>query len=60
MDEFITFADLKKYVPYSKRHLYRLEASGDFPRRLRVGPKKTVWLLSAIVAWIEKKKEQHQ
>lgn len=47
--------ELRKLVPYSLTHIGRLEAQGNFPRRLRIGANRVGWLLSEIEDWIEER-----
>ena len=49
----IDWKTLKTMVPYSRQHLARLEAAGQFPKRLRLGQCRVGWLLSEVEAWIE-------
>lgn len=39
-------------IPYSGQHIARLEAAGTFPRRIRLGQNRVVWLLSEIEEWL--------
>ena len=39
-------------IPYSGQHIARLEAAGRFPKRIRLGQNRVVWLLSEIEEWI--------
>ena len=40
-------------IPYSGQHIARLEAAGQFPKRIKVGQNRVVWLLSEIEAWLD-------
>ena len=52
MDRLLGRKEVLRLVPYSQRHLYRLEAAGLFPRRVRVGRNKVGWWESQILAWL--------
>lgn len=39
-------------IPYSFQHIARLEKSGQFPKRLRLGQNRVAWLCSEIEEWI--------
>lgn len=39
-------------IPYSGQHIARLEAAGRFPKRIRLGQNRVVWLLTEIEDWI--------
>lgn len=49
----ITLQELLTIVPYTATHIYRLEAQGLFPRRVRVGPARVAWRLAEIIEWLE-------
>lgn len=36
--------DIIKIIPYSQNHIRRLEAQGDFPKRIRIGANRVAWL----------------
>jgi prophage regulatory protein len=40
-------------IPYSGQHIARLEAAGAFPKRIRLGQNRVVWLLSEVEAWLD-------
>ena len=51
-------AQVRELVLYSFAHIDRLEASGNFPKRLRLGngPRCRVgWVESEVVEWIEER-----
>ena len=48
----ITRAELNQIVPYTGQHILRLERTGMFPRRIKVGPNRVAWLLSEVEAWV--------
>lgn len=37
---------------YSAQHLRRLEAQGDFPRRIRIGANRIAWLRDEVEQWL--------
>lgn len=42
-------------VPYSFAHIARLEAAGQFPRRVRLGACRVAWLEEEVLAWIDER-----
>jgi prophage regulatory protein len=48
----LDWQQLKPIIPYCRQHILRLEKTGDFPRRVRVGPGRVAWLESEVVDWI--------
>lgn len=47
-----TRAELGQIVPYTGQHILRLEKTGKFPRRIKVGPNRVAWLLTEVEAWV--------
>jgi prophage regulatory protein len=42
-------------VPYSFAHIARLEASGQFPKRVRLGACRVAWVADEVQAWIDER-----
>ena len=42
-------------IPYSPQHIARLEAAGDFPKRIKLGQCRVAWLLSEVEEWIDQR-----
>ena len=49
---FILAQELTGLVPFSPNHLRRLEAQGDFPRRVRIVANRIAWLRAEVEAWL--------
>ena len=49
---FILAQELTGLVPLSPNHLRRLEAQGDFPRRVRIGANRIAWLRDEVEQWL--------
>ena len=47
--------DIIKIIPYSQNHIRRLEAQGDFPKRIRIGANRVAWLRDEVEKWIEER-----
>ncbi len=41
-------------IPYSFAHIARLEAAGQFPKRVRSGACRVTWVAEEVEAWIDK------
>ncbi len=52
----ITRRELSLIIPFTLQHILRLEKSGQFPRRVRIGQNRVAWLLTEIEAWIAERK----
>lgn len=55
----ISWAELRKIIPLSRQHVYRLEKAGKFPSRLKLNPSagdrgRVVWILAEIEAHVLK------
>lgn len=42
-------------IPYSPQHIARLEAAGQFPKRVQLGPCRVAWLLTEVDAWVNER-----
>ena len=42
-------------IPYSFAHIARLEAVGQFPKRIRLGQCRVAWLYGDVVNWVEER-----
>ena len=42
-------------VPYSPAHIARLEAAGQFPKRVRLGACRVAWLAAEVQGWIDER-----
>jgi prophage regulatory protein len=52
-DRLLPWPKLAEIVPYTRQHVCRLEAVGQFPPRVKVGPGRVAWRESEVAAWIE-------
>lgn len=44
-------------IGYSKQHLRRMEAIGQFPRRFRLGANRVAWLRAEVEQWLSDRVE---
>jgi prophage regulatory protein len=42
-------------VPYSFAHIARLEAAGQFPKRVRLGACRVAWVAVEVQSWIDER-----
>ncbi len=42
-------------VPYSFAHIARLEAAGQFPKRVRLGACRVAWVADEVQGWIDER-----
>jgi prophage regulatory protein len=51
--KFLRYADLKsKGVTFTRVHLNRLEAAGQFPRKVPLGANTVAWIEAEVDDWI--------
>jgi prophage regulatory protein len=48
----VTQKELRVLVPYTPQHILRLEKSGKFPRRIKLGQNRIGWRLMDIETWL--------
>lgn len=42
-------------IPYTPQHIARLEHAGRFPKRIRLGENRVVWLLAEVEKWLDER-----
>ncbi|MHA6298774.1 helix-turn-helix transcriptional regulator [Devosia sp. CAU 1758] len=42
-------------IPYCRAHIYRMEAKGDFPRRVQIGKRRIGWWETDIQGWLSER-----
>ena len=47
--------EVRALVLYSLQHIDRLEAAGDFPIRVKLGPCRVGWIESEILDWLNQR-----
>jgi prophage regulatory protein len=57
-DRIILAAERRALVPYSDMHIWRLEKSNKFPKRIKLGPHRVGWSLQEVNDWIDVKKAE--
>lgn len=50
----IRLPDVIRRTGLSKSSIYAKEAAGEFPRRVKQGPRTTCWRLDEIIAYIDR------
>lgn len=46
---------VRETVLYSPQHIARLEAAGQFPKRVRLGPGRVGWVEEEVQAWLQER-----
>ena len=47
-------------IPYSPQHIARLERTGHFPKRIKLGQNRVAWVLVEVEQWIEARMAQRR
>lgn len=55
-DRIILAPERRQYVPYSDMQIWRMEKSGTFPKRIKLGPHRVGWSLHEVTEWIDARK----
>lgn len=46
---------VKDLVLYSPQHIARLEAAGEFPKRVQLGCSRVGWVEGEVLEWLQKR-----
>ncbi|MBD1549683.1 AlpA family phage regulatory protein [Roseibium aggregatum] len=46
---------VRELVLYSPQHIYRLEAAGQFPKRVPLGPSRVGWVEQEVLDWLQER-----
>lgn len=57
INQLLNQKEVSNLVGLSRTTIWRLERTGQFPRRLRVSTKAVRWNLAEIVKWIESRQQ---
>lgn len=52
-DRLLKIKEVKRLTTKGWTSIDRLEAAGQFPKRIRIGPRSVAWLESEIQKWIK-------
>ncbi|NCT66375.1 MAG: AlpA family phage regulatory protein [Rhodanobacteraceae bacterium] len=52
-ESLLRMPEVVRRIGLQPAHVYALEARGDFPRRVKLGPRASAWVESEVSAWIE-------
>ena len=53
MKILLTKREVRDLVLYSYAHIDRLEAKGEFPKRVRLGQQRVGWVKDEVVTWLQ-------
>lgn len=52
IDPVLRLPQVEVATGFKRSHIYNLEARGEFPKRIALGPRAVGWRESAIAAWL--------
>lgn len=52
--------ELRRMLPFSDAHFWRLEKAGKFPRRIKLGNHRIAWSLTEVLGWIDARKTERR
>lgn len=55
MTKMLSKRQVKELVLYSPQHIARLEAAGQFPKRVKLGVNRVGWVEAEILDWLDKR-----
>lgn len=47
--------EVRQLVLYSPQHIDRLEAAGEFPVRVKLGPCRVGWIEAEVLEWLDQR-----
>ena len=53
MKKMLSKRQVKELVLYSPQHISRLEAAGQFPKRVQLGVNRVGWVEEEVMAWLQ-------
>ncbi|WP_436011501.1 helix-turn-helix transcriptional regulator [Rhizobium sp. LjRoot254] len=51
---------VRELVLYSPQHIARLEAAGQFPKRVRLGVNRVGWVEEEVLAWLKERLDRRE
>ncbi len=58
-EKFLRLPEVRLRVPYSRSQIYRLVATGDFPKPYSLGARAVAWLERDIESWIAERSRRN-
>ena len=52
-NSLLRLPDVQKLTGLSRSSVYRLEATGDFPKRVRLSERATAWREDELLEWVD-------
>ena len=55
MKKMLSKRQVKELVLYSPQHIARLEAAGQFPKRVQLGANRVGWVAEEVEEWLQRR-----
>lgn len=55
MKKMLNKRQVKELVLYSPQHIARLEAAGQFPKRVQLGVNRVGWIEEEVLDWLQQR-----
>ena len=55
--KMLSKAQVRELVLYSPQHIARLEAAGQFPKRVQLGTNRVGWIEQEVLDWLQERIE---
>ena len=55
MKKMLSKRQVRELVLYSPQHIARLEAAGQFPKRVQLGANRVGWVEEEVLAWLQER-----
>ncbi len=55
MKKMLSKRQVKELVLYSPQHIARLEAAGQFPKRVQLGANRVGWIEEEVQEWLQQR-----
>lgn len=59
-ESFLRLPAVIKRCGCSRSEIYRLEALGKFPNRIKIGTRSVAWVESEVQSWINERIKEHR
>lgn len=55
---YMTMKEVCAFARFSRTHIYRMEAEGTFPKRIKFGPARIVFSRAEVEAWARNRESE--
>ena len=59
-ERMLTMRDVVARTTFSKTHIYRLIGAGEFPKQVKIGPRRVAFVEREVEAWMRDRTEARE